>query len=66
MKKRRFYVTVEIDADTYGDGNPPNDEIVRCINRHLAGKNSATDTVYIQNSQTLSVMDENGKNLMEP
>ncbi len=57
--KKRFYITIEIEADLYR--KPDGKEISRAIHKYLDGDGKNQENVYIQSCNTLSIMDEKGR-----
>ncbi len=63
MANRRFFVCIEIDADTFGDTPPDNLNILRAINSYCHAGPRNAGSVYIQNARTVNVLDEKGKEI---
>lgn len=63
MPRKRYYLTIEVNADTYGSG-PSNDEVMRAIWNYLGDTSKDAGSIYIQGIKTLTLMDEKGNNLL--
>lgn len=64
MPRKHYYITIEVEADTYGKGPTPN-EVCNAIWAYLSKSEKDNGSIYIQHATTLSVMDEKGKNLCQ-
>lgn len=62
MASKRIYITLELSIDTYG--NATNKDIQRAANRYISAGEKDHGNVYIQNANTVAIIDENGQNVI--